>query len=66
MVASDGTTAWVAVVDARTGALRFESAPDTHDFAWAPDSRALRLGSRLVRLPAPALPNENTRTQRCQ
>ncbi len=66
MVASDGTTAWVAVVDARTGALRFESAPDTHDFAWAPDSRALRLGSRRVRLPAPALPNENTRTQRCQ
>jgi hypothetical protein len=63
-VASDGISAWVEVVDARTGAPLFTSVAGAHDFTWAPDSRALHLGSRVVRLPA-AAPHEDTRTERC-
>lgn len=52
LVSNDRTT-WVEVVDARTGARRFASDPETYEFAWEADSRSLRLGSRVVRLPGP-------------
>lgn len=50
-VVSNGRTTWVEVADARTGARRYESDPETYEFAWEADSRSLRLGSRVVRLP---------------
>ena len=50
-VVSNDRTTWVEVVDARTGARRYESDPETYEFAWEADSRSLRLGSRVVRLP---------------
>ena len=51
VVVSNGLTAWVEVVDAGTGARRYASDPETYEFAWEADSRSLRLGSRVVRLP---------------
>ncbi len=48
---SNGRTMWVEVVDARTGARRYVSDLETYEFAWEADSRSLRLGSRVVRLP---------------
>ncbi|MYH31771.1 MAG: hypothetical protein F4018_15520 [Acidobacteria bacterium] len=50
-VATNGRTGWVEVVDARTGALRYASDPDIYEFEWGADSRSLRLGTRVVRLP---------------
>ena len=50
-VVSNGRTTWVEVVDARTGARRYLSDLETDAFAWEADSRSLRLGSRVVRLP---------------
>lgn len=50
-VASNGRTSWVEVVDARTGALRYASDMETDEFEWGADSRSLRLGTRVVRLP---------------
>ena len=50
-VVANGRTTWVEVVDARTGARRYVSDLETYEFAWEADSRALRLGSRVVRLP---------------
>ncbi len=50
-VVSNGRTAWVEVVDARTGARRYVSDLETYEFAWEADSRSLRSGSSVVRLP---------------
>ena len=50
-VVSDGTTSWVEVIDARTGAERYASDEGTADFAWEPDSRSLRFGSYVIRIP---------------
>ena len=50
-VVSNGRTTWVEVVDARTGVRRYQSDLETETFAWEADSRSLRLGSRVVRLP---------------
>lgn len=50
-LASNGRTTWVEVVDVRTGAHRYVSDPETHEFAWEADSRSLRFGSRVIRLP---------------
>lgn len=50
-IVSNDRTTWVEVVDARTGTRRYESDPETYEFAWEADSRSLRLGSRVVRLP---------------
>lgn len=50
-VATNGRTTWVEVADARTGERRLVSELETHAFVWEADSRALRLGSRVVRLP---------------
>ena len=50
-VVSNGRTQWVEVVDARSGARRFASDPETREFEWEADSRSLRLGPRVVRLP---------------
>ena len=50
-VVSNGRTTWVEAVDARTGAPRYVSDLETYDFAWEADSRSLRFGSRMVRLP---------------
>ena len=53
-VVSNGRTTWVEAVDARTGARRYASDLETYEFAWEADSRSLRFGSRIVRIPAPA------------
>lgn len=50
-VVSNGRTTWVEVVDARTGGRRYLSDLETDAFAWEADSRSLRFGSRVVRLP---------------
>ncbi len=50
-VVSNGRTTWVEAVDGRTGASRYVSDPETDEFAWEADSRSLRFGSRVVRLP---------------
>ena len=50
-VVSNSRTVWVEVVDTRTGARRYASDPETYEFAWEADSRSLRFGSRVVRLP---------------
>lgn len=50
-VASDGTTSWVEVVDARTGAQRYASDDGTAEFTWEPDSRSIRLGAYVIRVP---------------
>ena len=50
-LASNGRTTWVEVVDARTGAHRYVSDPETYEFAWEADSRSLRFGTRVIRLP---------------
>lgn len=50
-VVSNGRTKWVEVVDAGSGARRFASDPETREFEWEADSRSLRLGPRVVRLP---------------
>ena len=49
-LASNGTTSWVEVVDARTGAQRYASDDGTTEFTWEPDSRSLRFGSYVVRI----------------
>ena len=49
--ASNGRTTWVEVVDVQTGAHRYVSDPETYEFAWEADSRSLRVGSRVIRLP---------------
>ena len=48
---SSGATSWVEVVNARTGQQVYASDPETYEFAWEADSRSLRFGSRVVRLP---------------
>ncbi len=48
---SNGGTSWVEVVDARTGEVLYNSDPETYEFAWGVDSRSLRFGSRVARLP---------------
>ena len=48
---SNVTTGWVEVVDARTGGILFSSEPEIYDFAWNSDSKSLRFGSRIVRIP---------------
>ncbi len=48
---SNGATSWVEVVDARTGEMLYSSDPETYQFEWEADSRSLRFGSRVVRLP---------------
>ena len=50
-IVSNDRTTWVEVVDARTGVPRYRSDLETDAFAWEADSRSLRLGSRVVRLP---------------
>ena len=50
-VVSNGGTAWVEVVGARTGDRLYTSNPETYEFAWEADSRALRFGPRVARLP---------------
>ena len=50
-IVSNDRTTWVEVVDARTGAHRYTSDLETYAFAWEADSRSLRLGSRVARLP---------------
>ena len=50
-LAGNGGTTWVEVVDAQTGAHRYVSDPETYEFAWEADSRSLRFGTRVVRLP---------------
>jgi len=50
-LASNGGTTWVEVVDVQTGAHRYVSDPETYEFAWEADSRSLRFGTRVVRLP---------------
>ena len=50
-VVSNDRTTWVEVVDARTGGRRYLSDLETDAFAWEADSRSLRFGSRVVRLP---------------
>ncbi len=50
-VVLNGGTAWIEVVKVRTGERFFTSDPETYEFAWETDSRALRFGSRVVRLP---------------
>lgn len=50
-IVSNDRTTWVEVVDARTGVRRYQSDLETYAFAWEADSRSLRLGSRVVRLP---------------
>ena len=50
-IVSNDRTTWVEVVDARTGERRYLSDLETYAFAWEADSRSLRLGSRVVRLP---------------
>ncbi len=51
VLVSNGATVWVEVFDARTGATLYSSEPETYEFAWGADSRSLRFGSRVVRLP---------------
>ena len=48
---SNGGTSWVEVIDARTGEALYDSDPETYEFAWGGDSRSLRFGSRVARLP---------------
>ena len=48
---SNGGTSWVEVVNARTGEALYNSEPETFEFAWGVDSRSLRFGSRVARLP---------------
>ena len=48
---SNGGTSWVEVVHARTGEPLYNSEPETFEFAWGVDSRSLRFGSRVARLP---------------
>ncbi len=48
---SNGSTSWVKVVNARTGELLYSSAPEIFEFTWGVDSRSLRFGSRVARLP---------------
>lgn len=50
-VVSNGRTTWVEAVDARTGVRRYLSDLETDAFAWEADSRSLRFGSRVARLP---------------
>jgi Tol biopolymer transport system component len=50
-IVSNDRTTWVEVIDARTGVRRYLSDLETYAFAWEADSRSLRLGSRVVRLP---------------
>ena len=50
-VVSNGRTTWVEAVDGRTGTPRYVSELETYEFAWEADSRSLRFGSRVVRLP---------------
>ena len=50
-VVSNGGTAWIEAVKVHTGERFFTSEPETYEFAWESDSRALRFGSRVVRLP---------------
>ena len=50
-LASNGRTTWVEVVDVRTGAHRYVSDPETYEFEWETDSRSLRFGTRVIRLP---------------
>ena len=50
-LASNGGTSWVEVIDARTGEALYNSDAETYDFAWGADSRSLRFGSRVARLP---------------
>ncbi len=50
-VVSNDRTTWVEAVDARTGVRRYLSDLETDAFAWEADSRSLRFGSRVVRLP---------------
>ena len=50
-IVSNGRTTWVEVVDAHTGVRRYVSDLETYEFAWEADSRSLRFGSRVVRLP---------------
>lgn len=45
--------AWVEAVQARTGIQAFVSDPGTDEFDWEPDSRSLRVGTRVERLNAP-------------
>ena len=51
VLVSNGATAWVQVVDARTGATAYSSEPETYEFSWGADSASLHFGSRVVRLP---------------
>ena len=51
VLVSNGATTWVEVFDARTGETLYSSEPETYEFAWGADSRSLRFGSRVVRLP---------------
>lgn len=48
---SNGDTSWVEVVNARTGEVLYNSEPEIFEFTWGVDSRSLRFGSRVARLP---------------
>ena len=48
---SNGGTSWVEMIDARTGEALYNSDPETYEFAWGADSRSLRFGSRVARVP---------------
>ena len=51
VLVSNGATGWVEVFDVRTGQTLYSSEPETYEFSWSADSRSLRFGSRVVRLP---------------
>ncbi len=48
---SNGETSWVEVVNVKTGEVLYTSGPETYNFIWGADSRSLRFGSRVTRLP---------------
>lgn len=49
-VRDEGGT-WVAVADTRTGQVVHRSGPESDEFVWGEDSRSLRFGDRIVRVP---------------
>jgi len=48
---TNGATTWVEVVDTQVGRKLFKSDAETYTFEWTSDPRALKVGSRTVRIP---------------
>jgi dipeptidyl aminopeptidase/acylaminoacyl peptidase len=51
LLASNGGTSWVEVVDAQTGRRLYKSDAEVYSFTWSADSRSIVIGDRTIRVP---------------